>query len=161
MSVETKPMSRSQAREQAFKVLFQLPFQKVTSACEDPAQNAEAIEELYLKEFSDEFEEENLVPDDKGLAFIRSEVSGVVSHLKEIDELIKPALKGWSLERLAPADLAVLRLATYELICPDENGGVEITMNEAVELSKKYSHDDGYAFVNGALRTIWTNLQKV
>ena len=72
-----------------------------------------------------------------------------IGHIDEIDRLVSANLHGWSLERISKVDLAILRLAAYELSLGETPAGVVI--NEAVELANQYSTDKAGAFVNGVL----------
>ncbi|TCP46264.1 NusB antitermination factor [Tamaricihabitans halophyticus] len=80
-------------------------------------------------------------------------VEGVGTHLTRIDELLAEHAEGWSLQRMPPLDLAVLRLGTYELLwatdVPDP-----VAIDEAVHLAKTLSTDDSPRFVNGVLGRI-------
>lgn len=129
-------MTRSQAREHAFCILYSEEFRKDASA--------ETLISTYLSDFPQEKVRE------ADRAFIEKEVKGTLEHLPEIDQKISAHLKGWSLERLARVDLAILRLAVYEMeYAPDIPDSVSI--NEAVELAKHYSQEQSKAFVNGVL----------
>ena len=83
-------------------------------------------------------------------AFIRQLVSGVKEHSRELDERIAPYLRGWTLERTARVDLAILRLSFYEMLYLRDTPE-SIVINEAVEMAKRYSTDKSGAFVNGVL----------
>ncbi len=74
-------------------------------------------------------------------------------HLSEIDHLIEQSLKGWELLRIPKVSLAVLRISVAQL-CYMKDIGDSVVINEAVEISKKFSGDDDYVFVNGSLRTL-------
>lgn len=91
-------------------------------------------------------------PGESDRAYIEGVVSGVHEHAEEIDEEIAACLKGWRLERLSRVDLAVLRLSVYEM----KYGGipVAVSINEAVELARKYSSEQSCPFINGVLGTI-------
>lgn len=78
---------------------------------------------------------------------------GIKENEKSIDELILSKLKNWSIERIFKIDLAILRLAVYEIIYMDSIPP-KVTVNEAVELAKKYGNDNSYNFVNGVLREV-------
>ncbi len=82
--------------------------------------------------------------------YIRTVVEGVMDNREEIDESIKQNLQGWSLERIARVDLATLRLAIFEIQYM-EDIPVEVSINEAIEIAKKFSTDDSYKYVNGVL----------
>ena len=78
--------------------------------------------------------------------------AGVVERTEEIDKHIAEFARGWTIERITRVDLAILRLATYELMLGEEPHGVVI--NEAVELANAYSTDKAGAFINGILGNI-------
>ena len=77
----------------------------------------------------------------------------VAEHLEEIDQKIEEKSNGWSLKRLAKADITALRLAIYE-IRYDEDVPAGVAVNEAVELAKLYGTDKSPAFVNGVLGSV-------
>lgn len=131
-------MSRRSARKNVFYLLFQMDF--------NLEEEFEEVKELFFEE-----SEETVNEEDK--AFILDEVNGTKEHLKEIDELIRQNAKGWSTERMSKVDLAILRLAVYEIIY-SENTPVGVAINEAVELAKKFSTDEAPAFINGILGKI-------
>lgn len=136
-------MDRTEARETAFKALFQLEF----------APNEE-------KEFYEALAIENAVEEDtkiqqRRLTYIQDAVKGTRDHLTEIDELITVHLKkGWTLKRLSTADRNILRLAVYEMLFAEKKLSAGIIINEAVELAKKYSEDESRRFINGILDAI-------
>ena len=70
--------------------------------------------------------------------------------LSDIDGRINAVAKGWKTERMGKAELAIIRLAVYEMLY-DEDVPVKVAINEAVELAKKFGGDDSPAFVNGIL----------
>jgi N utilization substance protein B len=77
-------------------------------------------------------------------------VEGVAAHRSRIDELLATYAEQWTLDRMPPVDLAVLRIGAYELLwCPDVPDAVAIA--EAVELAGSLSTDDSAGFVNGLL----------
>ena len=127
-------MSRRSARKNAFFLLFQMDFNE--------AAEFEQVKEIFFAE-----KEEPVEESDK--AFILSEVEGVHEHMAEIDSLIEQSAKGWDLSRMNKVDLAILRLAVYEMKYGETPIGVAI--NEAVELAKKFSSDEAPAFINGVL----------
>ena len=84
---------------------------------------------------------------------ILERTSHLIQLLPEIDERISKCSKGWKLDRIAKAELAILRLAVYEAVY-DEDVPVGVAVNEAVELAKEYGNDNGPSFVNGILGNI-------
>lgn len=127
-------MSRRSARKNAFFLLFQMDFSE--------AAEFEQIKEIFFTEKEEPVEEEEK-------AFILSEVEGVHEHMEEIDGILAAVAKGWDVERMNKVDLAILRLAVYEMKFGEVPVGVAI--NEAVELAKKFSSDEAPAFINGVL----------
>lgn len=93
------------------------------------------------------------VPDTSGIpAKARRIVDGVMTHMAEIDEALAQASHNWALTRMPPVDLAVLRVAAYELEYTDTPFGVVIS--EAVALAKRYSTERSAPFVNGVLAAL-------
>jgi transcription antitermination protein NusB len=89
----------------------------------------------------------------KAFAFASELVNGVIAHLTEIDARIAAKSKHWSMARMARVDLNILRLAVFELLYrPDIPKNV--TMNEAIEVAKKFGAEDSASFVNGILDEI-------
>ncbi|MFP4375494.1 MAG: transcription antitermination factor NusB [Spirochaetales bacterium] len=92
------------------------------------------------------------------LTFARLLVSGTIENADEIDRLIVGSLKGWTLERLARVDLAILRFSTYSLLYqPDISA--RITIDEAIDLAKRFGAEESYRFVNGVLDAIRQRLE--
>ncbi len=86
----------------------------------------------------------------KARDFARRLVSGVVTHREEIDQLIEQSTDHWKLSRMPKVDLAILRLASYELLfCPDIP--LNVSIDEAIEVSKRFSSEDSATFINGVL----------
>ncbi len=144
-------MSRTLARETAFRALFQLDFNN------GEIDEHEIYEGLAIGTAIDAAEEfnENDNLNKENLLYIRDTVKNVSAHLEEIDEIIKSHLKkNWTLSRLASADRNILRLAVYELKFAEEKIPVGVAINEAVKLAKKYGTDDSGRFVNGVLDAI-------
>lgn len=128
-------MSRRSARENAFFLLFQMDFYET--------EEYEQVKEIFFAEKEQPLKEEER-------AFITKETEGARAHQEEIDGIIRECAKGWDTERMNKVDLAILRLAVYEMrFSGDTPLGVAI--NEAVELAKKFSSDEAPAFINGIL----------
>jgi N utilization substance protein B len=132
-------LSRAAARELAFKIIFQVDIGK---------NNWQDVLSRTLSE------EEDLP--DKSRSFLEELVTGTVGHQKEIDREISQYTRDWSLERMANTDRNILRMALFELkYLGDIPPGV--TVNEAVELAKRYGDVDSGKFVNGILGEIVRN----
>ncbi len=128
-------MSRSRLREQVFILLFESEF---NSPSEMPEQMS-----LY-------FDVADSSPDEESCDFIRSRVQNVIEKTKQLDGMIEEKAEGWTLKRIGKVELAILRLAVYELKY-DEEIPTGVAINEAVELAKKYGQDGAGSFVNGVL----------
>lgn len=88
--------------------------------------------------------------DDHQQAFVRRLVKGTDSFTAELDTLMTEHVAGWKLDRIARVDLAILRLAAYEIVFEQETD-IATILNEAVELAKQFSTDESGRFINGAL----------
>ncbi len=128
-------MSRKEARDGAFKMLYQLDINK-----NEVGKALEAYFDEYHYSKSDQ-------------AYISDVVNGALSHHEEIDGIISAAVKSWTLNRISKVDKAILRLAVYEIYyrqdIPDS-----ISIYEAVELAKIYDSPKAGGFVNGLLRGV-------
>ena len=144
-------MSRTIARETAFRALFQLDFNH------GEIDEKEIFEGLAIGTAIDAAGEFNPKDDlnKENLLYVSQTVKNVSAHIEEIDEIIKSHLrKDWTLSRLAAADRNILRLAVYELKFAEDKNPVGVVINEAVKLAKKYGTDDSGRFVNGVLNAI-------
>jgi N utilization substance protein B len=128
-------MTRKEARNQAFILIFEKIFSE-----SDIAEIIETAKECR------NFEED-------GDGYTVKAFTGVYENLEEIDELIAKNLSGWTIERISKVSLAVLRLAIYEIKYMDEIP-TAVSIDEAVELCKKYSTVDDASFVNGVLGSV-------
>lgn len=130
-------MNRSAIREQAFKLIYSLEIQK--------KENIEEQMELYI--------ENNNLTDKNAQKYIKDAVNGIQSNKEEIENQIKKNLKAdWKIERISKIDLAILKLAIYEIKYTETP--FKVVINEAVELAKKYGEDTSKNFVNGILASI-------
>ena len=86
-------------------------------------------------------------------------LDAVRDHLEEIDELISANLEKWSIERVAKTDLAIMRTAVAEMLYIEKIPSA-VSINEAVRLSKLYSDDNSYKFVNSVLGKIANSLEQ-
>ena len=127
-------MNRRQCREEAFKILFGLEFH--------PREEVENQIRFALEEIPDIKEED--------AAFIHDRVAQIADHCEEIDAAVNEAADKWKTTRMGKAELALIRLAVYE-IKYDETISPAIAINEAVELAKRYGGKESPGFVNGIL----------
>lgn len=158
-------MSRKLAREIAFKIVFSNNFQ-----FEDvEINNVEDVEEtrkaqLLENIIGDKNSEEDTknVNDDisaEDKKYITEVTEGVAEKINELDEKIKPYLKGWTMDRIGKTDLAILRLAVYEIFYRDDIP-YKVSINEAVELAKSFCDDSSPSFINGVLAGIINSLSE-
>ena len=126
-------MTRKMAREEAFILIFEKAFNDAS---------VEEILELAL-------EVRELKPDD----YIKTVFCGVFENLESIDSLISENAVGWKIERISKTALSVLRLAIFEIKFMDDIPEA-VSVNEAVEICKKYATKEDASFVNGILSTV-------
>ena len=126
-------MTRKQAREEAFILVFEKEF------------NDNSIDEIL--ELAAEVRD--LTPDD----YIREVFRGVYDHLSDLDDEISESSIGWNINRISKTALCILRLAIFEMRNVEEIP-VSVSINEAVELCKKYATPNDASFVNGILSTV-------
>ena len=129
-------MKRTEAIELAFKLIYSLEIQK-------------NMEEEQIEIFF----EENEITNNEEKEFIKTIFDGLIKNKSEIEELIQSNLKEkWTIDRISKIDLAILKVAIYELIY--SKVPYKVVINEAVELAKKYGDDSSKSFVNGILASI-------
>ena len=128
-------MTRSEMREHVFKLIFRVPFH-------DKNELREQID-YYFDDLTD--------VNEKDYEYIKNEALLVCELSDELDEKINSVSEGWPVDRIGKAELAIMRLAVYEMLY-DDDIPVNVAINEAVELAKSYGSDDNAAsFVNGVL----------
>jgi transcription antitermination protein NusB len=111
-------------------------------------QRRDAVFASYQRDVTGRPLEELLAPEAR--AFTRELAEGVQEHRSELDAAIARHAKGWSLERIAPLDRNIMRVALYEIEHRDDVP-TEVAIDEAVELAKQYCGADAPGFVNGVL----------
>jgi transcription antitermination factor NusB len=130
---------RRQARELAVQVLFNLEF--------NPGDPGVSFD-LLCKSFS---------PPKEIREFSRDLVLGVWKNKEDLDKLISRASKNWRIERMSRVDRNILRVAVFEVLYMGDIPP-KVSIDEAVELGKKYGTEDSGAFVNGVLDYIYNQL---
>ena len=124
-------------REQVFKELFLMDFYN--------REEADEQWQLYLE--NQEEGGETDVPE------LSARARAIADRIPELDAKINAASVGWKTSRMNRTDLAILRLAAFEILFDDEIPD-KVAINEAVELAKAYGEDESYAFINGVLGQI-------
>lgn len=123
-------MSRKVARNELFKLVFEVCFQ----------DHSEFLFDEFLE--NEQISEENKT-------FVKEIYCGIMENKQELLDEISKYIKGYTIDRLFKVDLSILLIAFYEL--KYQNTDVKIVVNEAVELAKKYSTQKSYSFINGVL----------
>lgn len=130
-------MTRRQLRENIFKILFKLEFNSVDEMTEQMEFSLEDVSEIS----------------ENDIAYITNKTNKIISLISDIDSVIAEVSSGWKLDRIGKAELAILRLAIYEMKY-DEDVPFKVAINEAVELSKIYCNEEAKGFVNGVLAKV-------
>lgn len=135
-------MTRREIREQTFRAVFQYEFYDNENGGELPKEQMRLFLDTDIDFTGDESERDE----------IQEKVAGIVARIADIDARINQAADAWSTARMNKVDLALLRLATFELT--EEKLEPGIAINEAVELAKQYGTDESGRFINGVLGQI-------
>jgi len=134
-------MNRRDARQAALCMIFDYSFHS--------DEKAEEILDLYIENFRDEDDKsisENLRTD----KYFTKVYFGVITNIPTLDEIIDKCSKKWNIKRISRVAMSIMRLALYEIMFM-EDIPTQVSINEAVELSKKFDSDDSYTFINGIL----------
>ena len=133
-------MNRRTVREQTFKLLFGAEFHDLSEMDEQ------------TRFFFEEESEEHAVSEPE----VQERLSSILELLPDIDRDLENAITGWDRDRIGKVELAILRLAVYEMKY-DARVPEAVAINEAVELAKKYGQDGAGSFVNGVLSKLLTH----
>ncbi|MBQ3318863.1 transcription antitermination factor NusB [Candidatus Saccharibacteria bacterium] len=90
--------------------------------------------------------------------FVYSLVHGVIDHLKDLDDALRPMAPEWPLETIAGVDRNILRIGLYELTVKKDEVPPRVAINEAVELAKAFGSENSSKFINGVLGAAYRNL---
>ncbi|MBO6137752.1 MAG: transcription antitermination factor NusB [Lachnospiraceae bacterium] len=136
--MSVKKLSRRSLRENIFILVFMSEFndqslmpEQIKKYLEDPERNA----------------------DEDSLEYIEKKANEVIQRSGELDEVINTYAEKWNTARMGRVELAIFRLAVFEMI-HDDDIPVSVAINEAVELAKKYGPEDSPSFINGILANI-------
>ena len=136
--------SRHLSRSIAMQSLYEWDFSKQKS-------DLEKIVEKNLAEFGSGLE-------DKG--FVWELVTGIIKHIKDIDEIIEKAAPQWPLDQINIVDRNVLRLGLFELLFGDKEAvPPKVAINEAIELAKGFGGESSGRFINGVLGTVFKEIE--
>ena len=139
-------MKRTVAREIAARLCF--------AVSENPSDPAELLSQVFEEEYYDSLKEEDELyeskPDETQLEYINQLVTGISEHSAELDGYIEKYAVGWKFNRISRTAVAIMKLAMYEVLyMPDIPDSASI--NEAVELAKRYEPPETVSFINGIL----------
>lgn len=150
-------MNRRKSRELAMKLLFQMTINKedfkdvIANLKENiEVENIEIISEETGMPVKRELTPEDIDLKDVDMEYVIRVLKGVQENKDSIDIEIEKYLKNWKLNRLSKIDITILRVCTYEFLYENEIPQ-NVSINEAVELAKKYSADKSASFINGVL----------
>ena len=132
-------MTRRELRDNVFKMLFFFFFHEAEEMPEQLALFEDELDTLFDGKQGQENRE-----------YLTNKCNDIFSHITELDEAINEVSSGWKTSRMSKVDLTIIRLAVYEMRY-EEDIPVAVSINEAVELAKKYGTDDSASFVNGIL----------
>lgn len=107
-------------------------------------------EQDTMQEQLELFEEEIGHIKEEELSYIKEKYNAIAEHMEEIDAAVNAVSANWKTGRMSKMDLSIIRLAVYEIKYEDSIP-TKVSINEAVELAKKYGTDESAAFVNGVL----------
>lgn len=145
MPIREDSMTRREIREIVFKILFSLEF---NDASEIREQAMLELDNASLFDEDEQLAALDISEEDK--TYISDRAVAVTEYIEDIDKTIERISKGWKLARIGKAELAILRLAVYEIEY-DDDIPVKVAINEAVELAKKYCDEDAKSFINALL----------
>lgn len=148
-------MNRRKSRELAMKLLFQMTINKedFKEVIENLKENLEIDNDKpdIISDLKSNKEDlENIDLTDVDMSYVTRVLKGIQEKREEIDDKINKCLINWKINRISKVDLAILRICTYEFLY-EADIPENVSINEAIELSKKYSGDKSAAFINGIL----------
>lgn len=121
---------------------------EVRTAANDTVESSELVAR-NLERYESEIEDKD---------FVHNLVRGVLDHLNQLDDKLRPLAPEWPLEQISRVDHAILRLSLYELLYCQDIVPPKVAINEAVELAKSFGSDNSSKFVNGVLGTAYRTL---
>ena len=138
-------MSRTLAREDAFKMIFEMritgsqPETVLAYLCETASSDNEMWAQRSVTR--------------ENLEYIQTVVNGVEENMESINDAISSKLKKWSIDRISKVDLSILQLAVFEILYIEDIPS-KVSVNEAVNLAKKYGENNSSGFINGVLGSV-------
>ena len=133
-------MNRKLSREKTMELLFSMSLTKESAI--DTIDN-------FVENYEDDIKEIDM-------QYLRTVLVGIETKKEELDKVIEANLNKWKLDRISKVNLSILRIAAYEILF-DEEIPKAVTINEALEITRKYSDEKSVSFVNGVLDKIKEN----
>lgn len=130
----------------ALQTLYEMEFRQAAG------DSAAALDDIYQRNL------QRYAKTVKDTVFVEQLVNGTYAKREELDKIIQPIAPEWPLGQIARIDLAILRLAIYELTQTSEMAPPKVVINEAVELAKAFGSDNSSKFINGVLGTAYRTL---
>lgn len=134
-------MNRVKSREHLLQLAYQM---EITS-------------ESALQTFNDFVENEEILKSDLDLEYIKAGLLGIEENKEKLNSLIEAQLVKWKLNRISKVNLSILRISVYEMLFAEDVPG-KVSINEAIELCKKYSDNKSVSFINGVLDKIYKSM---
>lgn len=128
-------MSRRMARETSMQAYYQMEIHKE-----------------YVSDITDKYLE-GVIDNEKDKSYIDDMINIFITNKETIDKIINDNLKGWDIDRLSKIDLSILRVGLAEMLFRDDIP-VKVSINEAIELGKRYGTDDSPSFISGLLGSV-------
>ena len=144
-------MTRSEERDSIFRIVFReafFPPEGMGEQTEEYLAALEAEPEVFLPDMKHEMET-------KDAEYIRTKVNAILEKVDELDRMLESASRDWKMSRVGKAELAILRVAAYEIRF-DDDIPEKVAVNEALELAKKYCDEKAVPFINGVLNQLLT-----
>ncbi len=138
-------MKRRKAREYVLQFLYKLDFMDFFKKSPSPVAGLSGALQNFWEETGED--------DTKVRAFTEELIVGTIENFEKIDSIIEKIAEKWTLSRMAAIDRNILRAATYELLFRKDIPNA-VTINEALEIAKKYSTAESASFINGILDKI-------
>lgn len=132
-------MKRKETREEAVKIAYSMDINK---------EFDKSIPNAYVEHFE---------LDDMDSEYLNKTIGDMIDNVDVIDKYITDNSKDWKISRIAKVDLAILRISLSEILYNDSIPN-SVSINEAVEISKKYSNEDSHKYINGILGTVVRDL---
>lgn len=149
-------MTRTEARDSIFRIVFREAFlsdQAMAGQTEEYLAQLGEEPETFLPGMKKEIE-----PADE--EYIRKKVDAILDKTDELDRMLEAVSKDWKMNRVGKAELAILRVAAYEIRFDDDIPD-KVAINEALELAKKYCDEKAVPFINGVLNQLLTPKENV